>query len=39
MAREIISTGNELAAMAAIDAKCEFLVDILSPLHLKLCIH
>ena len=27
MARELISTGNELAARAAIDADCEFLVD------------
>jgi 2-oxoglutarate ferredoxin oxidoreductase subunit alpha len=24
MSRELISTGNELAALAAIDSKCEF---------------
>ncbi len=29
MAREIISTGNELSAIAAMDAGCEFLVVIL----------
>ena len=28
MSRELISTGNELAALAAIDSKCEFLVAI-----------
>ena len=35
MAREIISTGNELAAKAAIDADVEFLVDTLLLLQVK----
>ncbi len=36
MAREIISTGNDLAAIAAVDAGCEFfLVGILLLLQVK----
>jgi len=29
MSRELISTGNELAALAAIDSKCEFSAGIM----------
>jgi pyruvate/2-oxoacid:ferredoxin oxidoreductase alpha subunit len=34
--REVVSTGNQLAALAAIDAGVNFLVDILLLLQVKL---
>ena len=39
MSRELISTGNELAALAAIDSKCEFFGGYPITHLVKLCIH